>query len=106
MTYAVVSDIPATWETYEPLRDALTSSVPSGLLLHVAGPTDEGYRVIDVWATREDWERFRAVRAELVAAVTLAPAALRELNGVATIRGDQWRPRTSTDTTDSTGGLR
>ena len=47
--------------------------VPSGLLLHVAGPTDEGYRVIDVWATREDWERFRLDRDEIVAAATLAP---------------------------------
>ena len=89
MTYAVVCDIPASWETYEPLGKALVNPVPSGLLLHVAGPTDEGYRVIDVWATREDWERFRALRNEILDAATLAPATLRELNGVATIRGDQ-----------------
>jgi|RhiMethySRZTD1v2_1073278.scaffolds.fasta_scaffold3029640_1 hypothetical protein len=87
MTYAVVCDIPATWETYEPLGRALVNPVPTGLLLHVAGPTDEGYRVIDVWATREDWERFRAVRDEIVGAATLGPVALRELNGVATVRG-------------------
>jgi hypothetical protein len=89
MTYAVVCDIPASWETYEPLGKALLNPVPSGLLLHVAGPTDEGYRVIDVWATREDWERFRALRDEIVGAATLAPVTLRELNGVTTIRGDQ-----------------
>ena len=89
MTYAVVCDIPASWETYEPLGKALVNPGPSGLLLHVAGPTDEGYRVIDVWATREDWERFRPLRDEIVGAATLAPVTLRELNGVATIRGDQ-----------------
>ena len=89
MTYAVVCDVPASWETYEPLAKALANPVPSGLLLHVAGPTDEGYRVIDVWATREDWERFRALQNEIVGAAILAPVTLRELNGVATIRGDQ-----------------
>ena len=89
MTYAVVCDIPASWETYEPLGRALVNPVPSGLLLHVAGPTDEGYRVIDVWATREDWERFRLLRDEIVEAATLGPVTRRELNGVATIRGDR-----------------
>jgi hypothetical protein len=89
MSYAVVCDIPASWETYEPLGKAVVNPVPSGLLLHVAGPTDEGYRVIDVWETREDWERFRARREEIVAAASLAPATHRELDGVATIRGDR-----------------
>ena len=51
----------------------------------VAGPTDEGYRIIDIWASREDWERFRARPHEDVAA--LAPTMLRELNGIATIHG-------------------
>lgn len=88
MTHAVVCDVPASWETYEPLGKAVANPVPSGLLFHVAGPTDEGYRVIDVWESREDWERFRAVRNEILDAATLAPATLRELNGVATIRGD------------------
>jgi hypothetical protein len=85
MTYAVVHDVPASWEHYEPLGAELASAVPSGLLLHVAGPTDEGFRIIDIWASREDWERFRARRHDDVAA--LAPTLLRELNGIATIHG-------------------
>ena len=87
MTYAVIHDVPASWEHYEPLGAALANPVPSGLLFHVAGPTDEGFRVIDIWASREDWERFRARRDNDVA--TLAPTTLRELNGVSTIRGDR-----------------
>jgi hypothetical protein len=86
MTFAVVHDVPASWEHYEPLGASLVDPVPSGLLFHVAGPTEEGFRVIDIWASREDWERFRARRDEDV--VALAPATLRELNGVATIRGE------------------
>lgn len=87
MTYAVVHDVPASWEHYEPLGAALANPVPNGLLLHVAGPTDEGFRVIDIWASREDWEQFRTRRDDDVAA--LAPTTLRELNGIATIRGDR-----------------
>jgi hypothetical protein len=89
MSYAVVCDIPASWETYEPLAKALTDPRPSGLLLHVAGPTDEGFRVIDIWATREDWERFRAVRDEIVDSAILGPATLRELNAIAMVRGER-----------------
>jgi hypothetical protein len=89
MTYAVVSDVPASWELYQPLGDAVTDPIPPGLLLHVAGPTDEGFRVIDVWATREDWERFRVQRDAVIADSALAPATLRELNGVATIHGER-----------------
>jgi hypothetical protein len=89
MTYAVVCDVPASWELYQPLGDAVADPVPEGLLLHVAGPTDEGFRVIDVWATREDWERFRVRRDAVIAESALAPATFRELNGVATIHGDR-----------------
>jgi hypothetical protein len=31
---------------------------PDGQLGHVAGPTDDGFRVIDVWESREAFERF------------------------------------------------
>jgi hypothetical protein len=87
MTYAVVSDVPASWELYQPLGDAVADPVPPGLLLHVAGPTEEGFRVIDVWASREDWEQFRGRRDAVIAESALAPATLRELHGVATIHG-------------------
>jgi hypothetical protein len=31
---------------------------PDGQISHIAGPTAEGFRVIDVWETREAFERF------------------------------------------------
>ena len=31
---------------------------PDGQLNHIAGPTPEGFRVIDVWNSREAFERF------------------------------------------------
>jgi hypothetical protein len=88
MTYAVIRDIPASWERYTVFAEAL-ATVPSGLLVHVAGPTDEGFRLVEVWETRDDWERFRPQEEELVGASTLAQTTLRELEGVATVRGQQ-----------------
>jgi hypothetical protein len=91
MVYATVRDVPASWDRYAILGRALTNPVPSGLLLHVAGPTDEGFRVIDIWESREDFERFSSGNPPEIP--TLAPTTLRELEGASTIDG---RDRTTT----------
>jgi hypothetical protein len=57
-TYAVVQDVPASWNVYL-LGAPRHEQMPAGLLLHAAGPTDEGFRVIDVWESQADWEDFR-----------------------------------------------
>jgi hypothetical protein len=59
MSYAFVQDLPATWDAYLAIAEALGEAHPEGLVLHVAGPTDEGFRMIGVWSSRESWERFR-----------------------------------------------
>ena len=62
MPYVVVQDVPASWEDYRPLAAALGDDAPEGLILHVAGRTDEGFRIIDVWESREARERFDSGR--------------------------------------------
>jgi hypothetical protein len=62
MTYAYVQDVAEEWENYERLAAALGDDVPEGLIVHVAGPTDSGFRIIDVWESQEAWERFRNER--------------------------------------------
>lgn len=84
MAYAVVQDVPASWEHYEPLAEAIGNPVPDGLLFHVAGPTEEGFRTIDVWESEEAWKRFREA---LAAEPLLAPPVLRELQALNTVRG-------------------
>lgn len=96
MTYAVIRDIPASWERYAPFARALADPLPSGLVLHVAGPTDEGFRLVEIWETRDDWERFRAREEELVESSTRTRTTLRELQGIATIRGRDADPGTGT----------
>lgn len=59
MSYAFVQDIAATWEQYEHLAAAIAAR-PEGLVIHVAGPTDEGFRIIGVWESESAWEHFKA----------------------------------------------
>ena len=62
MSYVIVEDVAASWEHYRPFAEALEGPAPEGLLLHAAGPTDEGFRIVGVWESEEAWTRFRADR--------------------------------------------
>ena len=62
MSYAFVQDVAASWEQYERVAGVLVEPAPEGLVLHVAGPTDEGFRIIAVWESEEAWLRFLADR--------------------------------------------
>ena len=58
MSYAFVEDIAASWEHYGRFAAGLESGpAPKGLLVHVAGPTDEGIRIVEVWESEEAWAR-------------------------------------------------
>jgi len=62
VTYAFVEDVAASWERYERFAAALAGPAPPGLILHAAGPTDEGFRIIAVWESEGAWQRFLADR--------------------------------------------
>ena len=84
MSYAFVQDIPATWDRYHGIGDALRTAVPEGLVIHAAGPTEEGFRIIGVWHSREAWDRFRDDRLgaifEALAGGSRIQPTYRELN--------------------------
>ena len=58
MSYALVEDVAASWESYERFAAGIGRSQPDGLILHAAGRTDEGFRIIEVWESEEAWRRF------------------------------------------------
>ena len=58
MSYVVVEDVAASWERYRRVADALAGPPPSGLIVHAAGPTDEGFRIVGVWESEQAWRRF------------------------------------------------
>ena len=60
MTLGVVFDVAAPVETYDAVHAAMlrrTGTDVEGLLLHLARQTAEGVKVIEVWESREQWER-------------------------------------------------
>ncbi len=91
MSYAFVLDIPATWDTYLGIADVLGAPAPEGLVIHVAGPTEEGFRMIGIWDSRETWDRFRDDRLRAIfeglAAGSRVQPTYRELNIVHLLSG-------------------
>jgi hypothetical protein len=52
-------------DVYEQVMQRVAQSgelPPPGAIFQVAGPADPGWRVISVWHSREDFERFREER--------------------------------------------
>jgi hypothetical protein len=76
MLYAIVRDTPSSWEDYRRLAAELGDELPAGLVLHVAGRTGEGVRVIEVWRSRSALELFE--RDRLRPAEQRSPAPLRD----------------------------
>jgi hypothetical protein len=72
--YAVVQELAASWEEFRWLAAGLYEPVPPDLVVHVAGPTDEGVRVITVWKTEQAWRRFQNERLEPARAALGGPA--------------------------------
>ena len=58
MSYVVVEDVAASWEQYQRFAEALAGTAPAGLIVHAAGPTDEGFRIVGMWESEEAWVRF------------------------------------------------
>jgi hypothetical protein len=84
MRYAFVQDVPATWDTYRGVAETLDAESPEGLVIHVAGPTDEGFRMIGIWDSRDAWDLFREDRLrsilESLAGRSRIQPTYRELN--------------------------
>jgi hypothetical protein len=91
VAYALVQDVASTWEQYERVTAPTVEPLPEGLILHVAGPTDEGFRIIDVWETKEAWQRFQAERVAPAVAALGGPArpeaTFRDLHAAHVVAG-------------------
>jgi hypothetical protein len=99
-TYAFVEDVAASWERYARVASALSGPPPEGLIVHAAGPTDEGFRIIAVWESEEAWQRFLADRLGGVGdADADLPPVVRPLRPAHVVRGarDGGRPETLRD---------
>jgi hypothetical protein len=62
MAYAVIMEFDADWATHLEIDEAVGDAPIEGLMVHAAGPSDAGTRTVDIWASREDSERFFSER--------------------------------------------
>jgi hypothetical protein len=64
MAFAFVQDFPPDagdgTENYDAIHRAIMGKVtePVGLIVHTAGVTGEGFRIFEVWESREQCEKF------------------------------------------------
>lgn len=59
MPYAFIQDVPIDGASYARIKDGLGDEPPDGLICHLAIERAEGgLRYVDVWESREDWDRF------------------------------------------------
>jgi hypothetical protein len=72
--YVLVQDVASTWEQYQRVTAPTVEPAPQGLILHVAGPTADGFRIIDVWESKDAWERFSEERIAPALAALGGPA--------------------------------
>ena len=85
--YALVQEYAASWAEFESLSAALYHPLPQGLVVHLAGPTEEGVRVISVWIDEQSWRRFESERLEPARAAL--SAATRRLPTSREVRAGQ-----------------
>jgi hypothetical protein len=61
MSVVVTAVAPFTSEQYDAVTDRVMpdGKLPDGCQLHVAGPVDEGFRVITIWDSADTFHEFR-----------------------------------------------
>jgi hypothetical protein len=61
--FGVMQDMPGVSESeYRLVEKHLGPDRPAGLIAHVSGPTNDGWRVINVWSSEDDFRRFQSQR--------------------------------------------
>ncbi len=62
MAYATVAEFDVDLDTHRKILDAAGNDPIPGLIVHAAGASEIGVRCIDVWETKEHWDRFFSER--------------------------------------------
>jgi hypothetical protein len=64
MSYAFSYEVPASEEMYRQVNQAIGAEPPPGLVAHLVVKADGGLRHIEVWDSKDDWDRFHDERVE------------------------------------------
>ena len=62
MSFGVIQRVRAPLEAYHALHkeigELLGGTVPEGAIVHIARPTDDGFELIEVWDSKEQYDAF------------------------------------------------
>ena len=81
MRYGYRVEMPGvTQQQYDGLHAHITSVAGNspGLLVHIAGPTEGGWYVTEVWASKGDFDRFMAQMAPMFSSAGAPPMNIQE----------------------------
>jgi hypothetical protein len=78
MTYAFFYDVPGTEELYQRVKAALGDDPPKGQVAHLVVKVEGGLRHFNVWASEQDWARYRDQRVGPAVGEVLATAGITE----------------------------
>jgi hypothetical protein len=62
MTWGLITDVAAPAQVYDAMHARLldlTGGTADGLLVHLARATETGFQVVDVWESKEHFERYQ-----------------------------------------------
>jgi hypothetical protein len=76
MPYAFFCDVPGTGELYRQVKAELGDEQPEGLVVQLVVESDGGLRHLNVWESRQDWERYRDERVGPAVGKVLAAAGI------------------------------
>jgi hypothetical protein len=63
MTYGIVVDVPAPIEAYEAMHAEIgrrATGRVEGMLFHLGRATPRGFQIIEVWSSKEQYDRYDA----------------------------------------------
>ncbi|HKC27542.1 MAG TPA: hypothetical protein VKB75_05985 [Jatrophihabitans sp.] len=83
MAYGIIASVPAPIDMYRAVNAAVTEQIgegaPTGLLVHIARETTDGFQVIEVWESKQHCDQFEdEVLAPIIDRVSGGQAPPRE----------------------------
>ena len=76
MTYAFYYDVPGNVVLYQRVKDRIGDEPADGQLLHLVTKIDGGLRHLNVWQTKDDWQRYQRERVGPAVGAVLAAAGI------------------------------
>jgi hypothetical protein len=76
MSYAFYYDVPGDEAMYQRVKDRIGDEPADGLLVHVVTTTEGGLRHLNVWRSREQWQRYQRQRVAPAVSAVLKAAGI------------------------------